>query len=172
MLLPDAGSAESNGIGLSTPFERGGCGNLTKNPIVRRWREDTLSNPFFFLSTHARTPTHCIICTRIVCLLISVAFSISPLRVHRSIMMALHVAPCLASQSPPVHIYFVCYTSMSKGIFAAMSKRSRARLMLNWPASRSERLLVDWCMLVAWKTKREAAKRRARLGQPRSGHQG
>src|SRR6266702_314375 len=47
------------------------------------------------------------------------------------------------------------------GIFAATSKRSRARCMLNWPMSlntpRSERLLVDCCMFVAWKTKQSNA---------------
>ena len=67
---------------------------------------------------HARIPTHCIIYTSVVWLflIVSVEFSIiSLLRVHRSIMMALHVTPCLASQSPAVHIYLVCCTSMSEG---------------------------------------------------------
>lgn len=72
---------------------------------------------------------------------------ISFLRVHRSIMVALHVTPCLASQSPAVHIYLVCSTSkMCEG----SSRRCRSEA--------GQGSCLGRCM------ENEAVKRRARLG--------
>ena len=91
----------------------------------------------------ARTPTHHIASSSVVQLFPAI---ISFLRVHRSIMVALHVTPCLACQSPAVHIYLVCTSKMSEG--SSRRRRSEA----------GQGSCLGRCM------ENEAVKRRARLG--------